>query len=370
MRQLFRNLLLFIAPFLLILGGLAGILVYTGEAMPLSMVVALQSGDAPVLYRPRFGNRDFDYKLLATETRQPEILAVGSSRVLQFRAGFFNLKPTAFYNAAAPAWTLQDVADFMQALKHNPRILILALDHPWFNDAFLFETSPRRISDLDQLFNNSISVLQSITLGDQIDFNFMLRRVEPKHGGQALGFRAILAGHGFRNDGSEQYGDFLVAHYLSPDIERARHLDWMRTGQRMYVYGDHVSETRLAQLDAILARCKERGILVIGFTPSYVPSLYDEMLAAGHHGYIAELPARLRQMFDRYGFLYFDFSDGESIGAKDSDFFDGWHASELANLFLYLRMLEARPDMFSEYSDANGLYSIAGSATDTFDVFK
>jgi hypothetical protein len=370
MKRFFSSLLLFLAPLLLIFGGLAAFLIYTGEAMPLSVVVALQSGDAPVLYRPRFGNRDFDYKLLASETRKPEILAVGSSRVLQFRAGFFNRKPETFYNAAAPAWTLQDIDDFLQALKHNPRILILALDHPWFNDAFMFEPPPRRVSDLNQLFNTAISVLQSLTIGDQLDFNFMLRRVEPKRGGLALGFRAIVAGHGFRNDGSEQYGDFLVAHYLSPDIERARHLDWMLTGQRMYVYGDHVSETRLAQLEAILARCKERGILVVGFTPSFVPSLYDEMLAAGRHGYISELPVRLREMFDRDGYVYFDFSDGETIGAKDADFFDGWHASELANLFLYLRMLETRPDIFGEYSDANGLYSIAGSATDTFDVFN
>lgn len=98
----------FAIPFLL----LSGFMIYTGEAMPLATVARIQMGDDPVLYRPRYGNRDLDYKTISANLRQPDILAVGSSRVLQFRAQFFNLQPREFYNAGAPAWTLDQISSF------------------------------------------------------------------------------------------------------------------------------------------------------------------------------------------------------------------------------------------------------------------
>ena len=88
------------------------------------------------------------------------------------------------------------------------------------------------------------SFMQDVIGGEQFDVGRYLARVEPGHGGLALGLRAIRDGHGFRNDGSEQYGDFLVAHWLYPQNERQRHLDNLRDGKEMYVYGDTVSAAR------------------------------------------------------------------------------------------------------------------------------
>lgn len=366
------KLLLFILPFALVYGTLGGFIVYTGEAMPLRMVVAHQSGEAPVLYRPRYGNRDFEFKLLSVETRQPEVIALGSSRVLQFRSMFFNRRSDAFYNAGAPAWTLDEVDHFLQELDTSaaPRILILGLDHPWFNDAFVSDPLPPSRTDLQQLTETTAAVVQDTILGEeQVDVARMLRRTEPGHGTLALGWRAIRDGHGFRNDGSEQYGDFLVAKFLSPELERSRHMAWMQEGQEMYVRGDHVSETRLRQLEAILQRCKERGIYVIGFSPMFMPTLYDALSAGGQHGYMQEMVTRLSAMFERYDYAYFDFSNGAWVGAQDSDFFDGWHGSEMVTLFMYLRMVEALPAVLGEYSDTNALYAKISQITSTFEVF-
>mgnify|MGYP000149104530 CR=1 FL=1 len=116
----------FAVPFLL----LTGFMVYTGESMPLRLVAEMQMGDAPVLFRPRYGNRDLDFKTLSANLRQPDILAAGSSRVLQFRALFFNQQPRQFYNTGAPAWTLDQVQQLLNNLTYTPRILILGIDQP------------------------------------------------------------------------------------------------------------------------------------------------------------------------------------------------------------------------------------------------
>ena len=365
------RLALFTLPFALGFVVFSGGLIYTGESMPLAEVVRLQMGDAPVLYRPRFGARDLTFKTLATNMRRPEIVAVGSSHVLQMRSLFFDRRARAFYNAGAPAWLLDQVEQYLHGLAPDaaPRILIFGLDDPWFNDAYVGDALTPDANDFETIFAVNRSVLQTVIGGESIDVGRMLARREPAHGGLALGLRAIRDGHGFRNDGSEQYGDFLVAHFLWPQNERQRHLDLLRDGKDMYVRGDTVSTRAMAQLERILAYCKERGILVVGFSPPFMPTLYQRLEADGQHTYVDKLIPSLNALFARYGDRYFDFSDGAQLGATDDDFFDGWHASERIYLRLYMRMLEQMPARLGPYSDMAYLQKADAGAKDTFDVF-
>jgi hypothetical protein len=143
----------------------------------------------------------------------------------------------------------------------------------------------------------------------------------------------------------------------------------MRRGEQMYVYGDAVSESALAELSRLLDFAARHDIMVIGFLPSYAPDLWERMMARGNHRYIAALTPRLQEIFSARGFPFFDFSDGASTGTTDEEFFDGWHASELSNLRLYLAMLAERPEILGAYSDYVTLSRIAESAGSTWDVF-
>lgn len=374
--RFWAKLLAFLLPFATVFCALTGVMLYLGESMPLSWVVAQQQA-ADVLYRPKYGNRDQQFKTLSVNVRRPEILALGSSRILQFRAGFFNRKPGAFYNAAAPAWTLPQVANLLYSLDPQalPRVLILAIDPPWFNDAYEADEFPAPVSDLEQLLLVDRSILQDMISGESFgrtgfENAAYFRREEPGGSGAlALGMRAIRDGHGFRSDGSEQYGDFLIADWLWQPQQRENHLEMMRRGEQMYVYGDTVSEPSLNELSVLLDFAAQNDIMVIGFLPSYAPELWERMIARGNHRYIDALTPRLADLFAAHGFPFFDFSDGASTGTADDEFFDGWHASELSNLRLYLAILEALPDILGEYSDYAALSLVAASASNTWDVF-
>jgi hypothetical protein len=367
--------MLFILPFALGFIALTGGLIYIGESMPLQMVVALQSGEERVLYRSQYGNRDLPYKLLMTAARQPDVLALGSSHVLQLREGLFNRDGVTFYNAGAPAWELAEVGTFLARLETQhpnalPDVLILALDHPWFNAGYSGKPLHFDEHDLDYALANNASFLQQVIRGVPLDVGLYLRRREPWHGGLALGMRAIRDGHGFRNDGSEQYGDFLVAHHLWPENERQRHLDLLRDGGEMYVYGDTVNADAVAAVESILGWAEARGVYVVGFAPPLMPTLHHRMMEGGRHTYVPQMVEQLDALFRRYGFTYFDFSDGSQLGgSQDSDFFDGWHGSERVHLHLYLAMLNALPDILSAYSDEDTLRTTAANAINTWDVF-
>ncbi len=365
------RLISFLAPFVIIFILFTGLLIYSGESMPLAWVAQMQMSSEPILYRPRYGNRDLAFKLVSANLRAAPILALGSSHILQFRSGFFTGGLETFYNAGAPAWTLTQLSTFVNQLDANaiPQVLILSLDHPWFNRDYHGDTFPDPVSDFDQIFRINRSFIQDVFDGETFDFQQLLTRQSSDGVSTGLGLRALQDGHGFRNDGSEQYGDFLIAEYLMPELERARHMEWMRDGYDMYIYGDEVDAERVAQLTAILDWASSHNILVIGFLPPYMPSLYTEIVQNDQYGYIHDLPATLAPLFSERGFHFLDYSNPELLQAQDTDFFDGWHASELIYLRLYLDMVSQVPAVLSPYTDVEYLRQIEANAQNTFDVF-
>ncbi|MEO1289569.1 MAG: hypothetical protein AAFV93_17530, partial [Chloroflexota bacterium] len=237
-------------PFLIVTGSL----IYVGESMPLGEVVRLQEGTLPVLFRPAYGNRDQDFKLMATNQRQPEILLIGSSRMLQFRGQFANLNPDAIYNASAPAWEIEEVSRLLFTMQHRPDVIVFGMDYPWFIDDYPGDPIVEPPTNWwSRIFVVNRSFLQDVledTLEEEeehVDYVRLLTRDEPGgSGGIALGRRAIIDGHGFRNDGSEQYGDFLVAGHLWQPNLRGHHMGLFAEGAEMYTEGDTLSDDALA----------------------------------------------------------------------------------------------------------------------------
>lgn len=372
MQDFWLRLFLYLLPFAVGFVTLTGGMIYIGESMPLSMVVAIQERDELVLFRYRYGNRDQQYKLLSANARRAPLLAVGSSRVLQFRDGFANLNPRDFYNASAPAWTLDEVEALLNSLDENalPQVLLLGLDLAWYSDNYEGDVFPEPISDFANIFAVNRSFLQDVLNGEDFDWGLYLARREPAtNGNMALGMRAIRDGHGFRNDGSEQFGDYLVAEWLQQSQQREQHEALMRDCQFVYPCGDTVSSLRLEQTRRILAWADEREIYVVGFLPSYAPSLWAEMSNLEQHAYIHPAREALGAMFGESGFNFFDYSDGADLGLSDEDFFDGWHASEKGNLALYIQMVMFTPEL-QVFSDAVGLQAIFDASEDTWKVFK
>jgi len=215
-RRFVLRLALFTLPFAFAFAVVTGFLMWIGESLPLPMVVELQQSETPVLFRPAYGNRDQQFKLLSVNANQPQVMVLGSSRVLQFREHFVTENPDAFYNAAAPAWEIEEVRNLLFNIDHIPDVILLGIDPVWFNEDYPGDPIVEPpMSDYARIWRVNRTFIQELLDGETFDVPMLLRREEPGgSGGIALGLRAIRDGHGFRNDGSEQYGDFLVAQYL------------------------------------------------------------------------------------------------------------------------------------------------------------
>ncbi len=111
----------------------------------------------------------------------------------------------------------------------------------------------------------------------------------------------------------------------------------------------------------MLQYCRDNGIQVIAYSPPFMPTIYQSMMASGNYTYLAKQSARLNDLVTRYGGSYFDFTDVAPLGLTDQDFYDGWHPLERVDLQIYVHMLDTLPDSLGRYSDPEFLRQASDS---------
>jgi hypothetical protein len=350
-----------------------GVAMYMGEAMPISRVVAMQLGDTPVLYGPSDRETIFAYKLASVEARAPEVLFVGSSRLLQCRAQLLNQNPRAFYNAGAEGWTLREIRALIEQLDANtiPNILVIGLDQPWFNARFVDWEPPHNLNTGDiepqRAFASARRVLDAV-IGGNIQVGALFERREWVRGGIGLGLNALSYGRGYRNDGSHQEGDLLIDPALG-ELGRSNDLGVVEDGWRQYVEGNRVDQSMIEAVSSFLDMARERGITVIGVSPPFMPSIYEQMMADGRHNYLSRSTERLTRVFAQHHLSYFDFSNAAWVGGTDEEMYDGWHPSEKLCLRMYVEMLRDQPELLNPYSDLQALEGLLATADNPLEVF-
>lgn len=352
MKPTFR-VLLFCLPLAVLFGPPALVLWLSGELTAPERVVARQATrDRLVLHGVAYTNSATYVKMHALARRAPQVLVLGSSRVMQFRAGFF-LPGATFYNAGGTVARIMHFRAVLERLprERQPQLLLIATDayffhagfdkveRDFFNVAWLEEQMNARPSGSEVFHANWWTVWRDIAAG-KIAWTqlFSLRGLDDH-----IGLNAVCNDQGFRNDGSYLYGARMR------DITDPRHRDFgfrstleqVEKGRGRFVHGSELSAPALRELDALLDTCRTRGIEVIGFLPPYPHAVWARMAAMPEKfGYLAKLPPTLRPRFEDRGFEFYDFSDFAALGAADSEAIDGFHGSEKTYLQLTAAMLE------------------------------
>lgn len=100
-------------------------------------------------------------------------------------------------------------------------------------------------------------------------------------------------------------------------------------GIEQFEYGEEVDVQTLEYLDKLLEYCSKQHIQVIAFIPPFAPSVVDRMEGEGHYKYLKKIMPSVQDMFDRYEYEIYDFTDVRKIGCDDSYFVDGFHGSDI-----------------------------------------
>lgn len=367
------KLILYLLPMLTGLGMMLALAIYSGEAMPLSWVVQAQMHDPQAIYLPYDQDAIFAYKNMMLQARQPEVLLVGSSRILSFQSAFFNKNPDAFYNAGGSSWQPREITVLLDNLDpaHAPKILLIGVDFYWFNADWSGFASPGSLAtgeiSPDRVLRTTRQVMQQV-FTRQISLNLILHPFESVYGNRAYGLTALTTGRGYRGDGSRQTNVVLLSSGEQAGL-RMSHQVYLREQVAGYVQGTTVSEAALADLEHMLHTAEQLNIQVIGFLPPLLPAIYERIQANPDYAYFPLATQAVTQLFADHHLPFFDFTDPASAGGTYQEMVDGIHPSELLSLRVYAAMLRDLPDMLGAYSDLAALEKAIHAAPNPHEVF-
>ena len=298
-----------------------------GEIRPFSSYIRpLKQGQ---LLELGYSYIDKTYKFHMTdEVMRPQVLALGSSRIMQVRHFIVSPKYT-FYNAGGAIQKVPELSLFINKLHDSPKLILMNIDQWWFNRAYL---------DADQPFDPSVydePELDILKLGrlicdfyaDVVKGKINLKKV---FSSDDIGLNAICNDIGFCADGSPNSSDRIIIPEEQDDYNFKNVLERIREGKDRFQYGNQADSTQVRVLEDFLHQCVSRHIKVVAFLPPFAPYVYQRMKELGKYGYMPQLYGMLKPVFDKYeSCSFYDFTDVTDMGAHDYDFYDGFHGSEI-----------------------------------------
>ncbi len=379
MKKFLKHIFLFLLPLGILFAPGIFLLYHTNEFYSIEEVGALSKGEEPLLYAPAYSNFTQELQKQGTLLHQPTVLALGNSRVGEFRGVFFK-DPGIFYNATGAVGALSDFKNFLEAVApYQPKILIVNMDHYFFNP----DQAKNNVVTRPNPFTNPQSSWIDVALEAlirqggwwKVYADYWHDKYSPtevfshRTPNTSIGLRAVVDKSGRTNDGSDYYNTStpsfqpktMEAIHALADTISPTHGDW---------YGDSISADALQETRTFLEYCKEKGIFVIGFLPPIAPTEYDRIQAfpdASYAEVVKTLAPTLSTTYREYGFDFYDFSDVASIGGSDLEMIDAKHGGEKMYLRLFLKIAESKP--LQPFVDISVLTKKLTSATSTYYVF-
>lgn len=365
MKRLIIKVLVFLLPVIVVILIPLTIAYKSGELYTISVAVKEQNKTGG-LYGTAYANSHTLYKIINTRNKQPKILALGTSRIMQIRDFFFK---DSFYNAGAGVFSLTDFQCFFNEVYSDssvqkPSLLIISLDQYFFNEdwASAFEDDYNMV-DVDILSLSRIQLLTGDILSGKVSLS-NIKNIFAKEQ-ENIGLTAITYGEGFRPDGSYFYSriesDNSIKESSFQDV-----FNRIESSTYRFEKGEVAYDKMVKVMADFLEYCSNNNIHVIAFMPPYPHTIWEKMIETNNYEYIITLQKRLEPIFAQYNYNIFDYSDMSWIGSSDEEAIDGLHGSEKT----YLRMLiEMSSDsVLNSYIDKSNLEYLLQNTTGNYYV--
>lgn len=271
-------------------------------------------------------------KLDIVKSKKPSVIALGSSRVMQFRADFFRDKD--FYTLGGLGSSIDELDYTWRNIKESyiPKVVIVGIDPWWLNPNMNQENSlinsdkNIKYKILGELLKNKKMRRQLLNLDEIKDKDALGER-------KNIGLDAAVNGNGYRlSDGSRQYGKTIQD--KEDNTTRFKNTyERMEKGAKgdRFVWCDTISESELLKLKKLLRDINESGADVVVFLPPFPHEVYCYMDDNVHfHDYLHDYMYGVGKICDELEIPCYNFCDLATTGASDDEAIDGFHGSEVA----------------------------------------
>lgn len=312
-----------------------------GDLLDESAAVEMQIASPDIcLYGSLAARNHQIYKLKLYEAVKPDIVVIGSSRVLQFKDAMFT---GSFLNLGRILNTLNTGEPVIRRLLqiHRPKLVLMGIDFWWFNSAYK-KPKPQNL-DFRRVRNNDMSVLVRLlrkSLKTPAVFRLVPSMFAPRR--CPIGVAAKTYLNGFGADGFRYYGRRLI---IAPeDTEDYRFLNTKKRiegGNKRFQYASDPEPVFIERFIRLVAMLEENGVETVLYFPPLAPAVYAHMQTHGEYRYIP----RLKEILAARGLNFLDFHDPASLGLTDCEFLDGFHAGDTAHGKMLQEIVRRRPSI-------------------------
>ncbi len=376
MKRFIKDVLLYAIPLMIVgiiflMFGVEGYLV--GEFKNLEYLIEKQDRDHSVLVGWGYNEQTPYYKLLGANYYQADVIALGTSRAMQFKGVYFK---SSFYNIGGGcSGNYDEYKNFLQNLNYTPKIMLLDLDAWVFNAGWNWVCEDySEFKEIKRKNRNIFSMTKTIVqdyVNGKWDFDDLALYANNE------GFNGKVKDTGFMYDGSYYYGFLYRYPEESTDYQFVNTLSRIEEARDYFEYGEHVDQNTLEQLESLLQYCQKNEIYVIGYLAPFAPRVYKTMAESGNYGYLEEISPACRELFEKYGFAYFDYGNGAELGVTDAYFVDGFHGSDVVYGLMVEDMIKSDETLASCINDekleellANAFSEVVFENPDTRSVYK
>ena len=285
-------------------------------------------------------------KFKIIEEKQPAVVAIGSSRVMQFRADYF--KNADFYTMGGTSGSIEEAQETFNRIKsvYVPQIVILGIDLWWLNPKVDHRS---HLEEREKIYNSkSMQYFQLFSyLKDDTDMRMVLFNTSTIKDRDYLGNRinvglsAAVKSNGFRlSDGSYQEGE-IIAKNPSLETKLSDIYQRMDKGNRFFNWNQDIDYDELKKLKQLIQDMKSNGVHVVVFLPPFPNEIYSAMCHDEHYStFLSEFEKSLEDLCTEEEVYFADCSNLAWLGASDNECIDGFHGSETAYARVIYKMLE------------------------------
>lgn len=272
------------------------------------------------------------------KSRNPRVIALGTSRVLPFRDFPFQ-EPQLFYNCGRSVGKIADLESFLEAYPtDHPEVIILGLDQDFFMMNWSDRTRIGRRYDVDNTTMGRFVKLSKSLLKDLKKNRLTFDGANELTKG-FVGATARIHHEGFRSDGSYLYGKLIGSEQETDNYQFETTLKRIEKKSKIFASSVGINEDAVKELESFLNLCAEKKIHLVTFLPPYAHKVIERFAKeAGDYPHIFKLHERLNPLFESRGLFLFDYTDIATLGCNDYETIDGFHGSEPCYLKIIHKM--------------------------------
>lgn len=343
MKRFYIKLVVFLLPIALLVLPVGFLLKLYGESF-VDFEQIIKDNEYELIGQKFSESNTLAIKTTIVNNSKPKVVAIGSSRVLQFRKEMFR---EPFYNYGYTTTSIGTILPTLKLITEDspPQYLILGLDQWNFNkkwDKSEYPNYHQRNIIIQNIAVPSIPAFLKEIFESKNFFNIPEGKI---------GLNAVNYNNGFRRDGSRDYGTQIEKLELNDttleDYQFRNTFSRIQEGNHRFQYGKEINFSDLQYIEDIIDYCINQDIKLFIFMPPFAPSVWAAMERSGNYNYIKEADKHVKRICNIHNIPYFNFSGSHLVHYSDSEMLDGFHGSERVYGKMLLHMAQLSSDIES-----------------------